>query len=275
MAFGVKLLSPRIPAPQVAFVRFAAGLLPLLAVPSLRHAARRVERRDLVLYRGLFGGIAVLLYFLSIEHIPVGVATLLNATSPIWAGLLAVLFLGDRLRLATLVPLVAAFVGVAMVVSAHAPPGRLLGFGPWELVGVLSATLSGAALVATRAARRTEGSWAIFASFTFFGFLVCAPFALAGWRTPGLRDWALLAFVAATSIVNQLLMTWSFRWLDNVTAGVLQQVSVVVAMGLGAALLGETLTVGSVAGTLLTLAAVAAVLILATRAGRRAPEAPG
>jgi drug/metabolite transporter (DMT)-like permease len=234
-----------------------------------------VGRRDLVLIRGLFGGTAVLLYFLSIEHIPVGVATLLNYTSPIWAGFLAAAFLGERLRLAALIPLLAAVLGVSMVVSAHAPPGRLFLFGPWELVGLAAAALGGAALVATRAARRTEGSWAIFASFTLFGLLVCTPFALRGWRKPDPWDWALLAGVAAVSIAAQLLMTWSFRWLDNVTAGVIQQIAVVVSMTLGAALLGERVTAGSIAGTLLTLGAVAAVLMMATRATPRAPAAPG
>jgi drug/metabolite transporter (DMT)-like permease len=129
--------------------------------------------------------------------------------------------------------------------------------------------------VATRSARRTEGSWAIFASFTLFGLLVCTPFALRGWRKPDPWDWALLAGVAAVSIAAQLLMTWSFRWLDNVTAGVIQQIAVVVSMTLGAALLGERVTAGSIAGTLLTLGAVAAVLMMATRATPRAPAAPG
>ena len=38
-----------------------------------------------LLYRGVFGGVAVLLYFLAIEHMPVGMATLLNYSSPIWS----------------------------------------------------------------------------------------------------------------------------------------------------------------------------------------------
>jgi drug/metabolite transporter (DMT)-like permease len=274
MAFGTKLLSPRIPGAQAAFVRFAAGLLPILLLPRLRQAARKIERKDLILYRGLFGGIAALLYFLSIAQIPVGVATLLNSTSPIWAVLFALAFLGERLRPVTLLPLFASFLGVWMVVRAHAPPGRLVAFGTWELVGVCSAALSGAALAATRAARRTEGSWSIFASFTLFGFLVSAPLALAAWTPPRLAEWALLAGVAGISILSQLLMTWSFRWLDNVTAGVLQQVSVVTSMGLGAAVLGERVTPGSIAGTLLTLGAVAAVLIVSARSERVAAPAP-
>ena len=41
-----------------------------------------------------------------------------------------------------------------------------------------------ASLVAIRAARRSEGSWAIYGSFTLCGALVTAPFAFAGWRWP-------------------------------------------------------------------------------------------
>src|ERR1041384_6132194 len=42
---------------------------------DLRRGDRRAltwQRRDLLFYRGFFGGVAVLLYFLAIDHIPVG-----------------------------------------------------------------------------------------------------------------------------------------------------------------------------------------------------------
>jgi drug/metabolite transporter (DMT)-like permease len=63
-------------------VRFAIMLLPVLLVPGLRRRATAFRRVDLLLYRGVFGGVAALLYFLAIQHIPMGLATLLNFTSP-------------------------------------------------------------------------------------------------------------------------------------------------------------------------------------------------
>jgi drug/metabolite transporter (DMT)-like permease len=260
MAFVAKLAAATQSGPQVAMLRFAVGLVPFLLFPGVARAAMRPQRVDLLVYRGVFGGTAVLLYFMAIEHIPVGIATLLNYTSPVWSGIFAHLFLGERLRRSALAPLALALAGVVLVVDAHATPGELLGFGRWELAAVVSSILSGAALAAIRAARRTEGSWAIFGSFTLCGLLATAPFALPGWRSPGALGWTLALAVGVLSIGAQLLMTHAYRWVDNVRAGVVAQLAVVVAMGLGVAVLDEPLGVRQLLGSLLALGGVVGVI---------------
>ena len=85
MALAAKLASRTLPAGEVTLVRFAIMLLPLLLVADWRREALTFQRLDLLIYRGVFGGVAVLLYFFAIEHVPVGVATLLNYSSPIFS----------------------------------------------------------------------------------------------------------------------------------------------------------------------------------------------
>lgn len=266
MAFAAKLASARIPGPQVAFVRFAIGLLPPLLVPSYRRAALTFQRFDLLLYRGLFGGMAVLLYFMAIEKIDVGVATLLNYTSPLWSGIFSLLFIGERTTLRVLIPVPVALFGVWLVAGAHTRPGDILGIGRWELAAMASALCSGAAVTAMRAARRGENSWAVYASFCLFGLLVTAPPALANWRTPAAADWIPLAATALFSIGAQLLLTHSLRWLDAMTVGVISQIGVVVAMGLGVALLGETINTAAAIGSILTIGGVVGVVYITSLA---------
>src|SRR5207248_4563143 len=91
------------------------------------------QRTDLLLIRGFFGGLTVLLYFAAIAHINVGVATLLNYTAPLFSGVFSVLFIGERISAKVLLPLPVALAGVYLVVHAHAHPGDILGFGRWEL----------------------------------------------------------------------------------------------------------------------------------------------
>ena len=98
MAFTAKLASARLGGAQVAMIRFVVSLIPVFAVPRYRRAALTFTRVDLLFYRGFFGGLAVLCYFLAIEHIAVGVATLLNYTAPIFSGLFAALIIGDPLE---------------------------------------------------------------------------------------------------------------------------------------------------------------------------------
>ncbi len=79
---------------QVSMVRFVVGVLACLALFKLRPGTFRPVRRDLLVTRGLLGGFAVVLYFMSISRIGAGEATLLNNTHPVFATLIAVGALG-------------------------------------------------------------------------------------------------------------------------------------------------------------------------------------
>jgi drug/metabolite transporter (DMT)-like permease len=259
MAFAAKLAAARLSGGEIAFCRFAFMLVPLLAVPRIGRKAVEFQRLDLLAYRGIFGGVAVLLYFLAIAHIPVGIATLLNYSSPVFSVVFAALFLGERADRRLLIPLAAALVGLTLTVTGDRGSGTSFHFGLWEMVGMASGVLSGAAVTAIRAARRTEGSWAVYGSFSLCGLLATAPFALPRFAAPTLREWLLLAAVGGASVVAQLLMTWAYRWVTNLQAGVISQLTVVISMLLGVVFLGDRLTPVQVLGGVLALGGVIGV----------------
>jgi drug/metabolite transporter (DMT)-like permease len=266
MAIAARLASRTLPAAQIAWVRFSLMLVPVLFVPKLWKRATEFERWDLLLYRGVFGGIAVLLYFLAIEHTSAGVATLLNYSSPIWSVLFAALLLGEPVNWRLVPAALVSFLGIVLVVQGYHPVGDWH-FGVWEGVGFASAIVSGAAVASIRAARRTENSWAIYASLGTCGVLVTLPFALQRWRSPSGVEWLLLLAVGGASIAAQLLMTYAYRWVTNLEAGAMSQIAVVVAMGLGAWLLGESVRPVAVLGSALTMGGVLAVVWLQTSRG--------
>jgi len=130
MAVATKVAARRLPGAQVAFVRFAIGLgscaLARVWVPMRAH-----NKLGLVM-RGAYGGAAVLFYFLAIAHLPVGIATLLNYTAPVFTAFYAAMFMGEAIKRATLGALALTSAGVALVIVATAPPGSLA-LGPWQL----------------------------------------------------------------------------------------------------------------------------------------------
>lgn len=260
MAFCAKLASARLSGSQVAMVRFAVGLLPPLLIARYRRRALTFERVDLLIYRGLFGGLAVLFYFLAIEHTSVGVATLLNYTAPIFSGVFSMLFIGERITPKVLIPMPVALTGIFLVVHAHAKPEDILGFGRWELVGLASALCSGAAVTAMRAARRGENSWAVYTSFCLFGFFVTAPLGIYTWKQPHRDEWMALLATSLLAIGAQLLLTFSLRWLDAMTVGVISQLAVIISMFLGAQFLSETINLMAATGALLTIGGVVGVV---------------
>src|SRR3954466_2122812 len=212
MAFAAKVATARLSGPEVAVLRMGAGLLPCLLVPRYRRAALHYNRLGLILLRGFFGGLAVMCYFIAIQHINVGVATLLNYTAPIWSGIFSMLFIGEKFSARVLIPLPIALAGVFLVVHAHAAPGDILGFGKWELVGALSAVASGVAVTAMRAARRAENSWAVYGAFCLLGLLTTAPLGIYTWKMPHGKEWIALAATSILAMGAQLALTFSLRW---------------------------------------------------------------
>jgi drug/metabolite transporter (DMT)-like permease len=268
MAFAAKLASARLSGSEVAFLRFATGLLPAALIPRFRRSALTFQRLDLLFYRGFFGGLAVLFYFIAIEKISVGVATLLNYTAPLFSGLFSMLFLKERISPKVLIPMPVALAGVFLVVHAHAHPGDILGFGKWELVGCASALASGVAVTAMRAARRGENSWAVYTSFCLLGTFVTAPLAIITWKQPLADEWIAIGATSLFAIGAQLLLTFTLRWVDAMTVGVISQLAVVVSMALGATFLNEHISPMAAVGSMLTIGGVTGVVYVTSLAKR-------
>ena len=270
MAVMAKVVSRHIPGPQAAFVRFATGVVATAAMWAMGRIDLRPRRWGWLATRGLFGGTAVVFYFSALQRLPVGEATLLNYTQPVFTMLAAWLLLAERPPRRALFALPLTLVGVTLIVGlkpsdlhAHADLGPAF--------GLLSAMLSGVAVTSIRAARREvpggpppETAWSVFFSFTGIGLLVTLPAVLpplGGWVTPSAGDWALLLGVGVTSVLAQLLMSEALQHVRVGAAGVITQLTSVLTIGAGSLLFGDKLSPSFLSGALLTLGGVALVVL--------------
>jgi drug/metabolite transporter (DMT)-like permease len=253
MAVLAKKVAHRLPGPEVAFVRFGIGLV-ACSVAATRIELRAKNKLGLLL-RGGFGGGAVLLYFSAIEHLPVGVATLLNYTAPVFTAVYAVAFLDELVTPATFGALGVTTIGVGLVLRGTAPPGSL-GLGLWQCVGIGSALLSGAAVATIREVRKTDGSWEIFAAFCVGGGLMTALPTVTRWVSPSAVEWGALLVIGLISVVAQLLLTYALRFVSAAGAGIIIQLTPVTALTLGWVLFEEKMAGVAIFGAALTLAGV-------------------
>jgi drug/metabolite transporter (DMT)-like permease len=258
MAFLSKLACRTYDGATVAGLRFAIGAVATLGLWATGRVDARPRRLPLLALRGLAGGVAVVLYFLTIEHLDVGLATLLNYTSPTFTVFLARAFLGERVSHRALVALGIAMAGVALVVlgqSSFSSGGSADADPFWVGVGLLSAVSSAAAVTAIRALRsgpEPESVWSIFLSFCVVGALCAVP-ASREVHTPNAAEAALLLGVGLTAMLAQLGMNAVMRWVPAATFGVTAQLSVVFTMLLGVLLLDESWSAVSAAGAALTV----------------------
>jgi drug/metabolite transporter (DMT)-like permease len=236
---------------QVTLVRFSIGVAAIGAVFAARPGTFRPVRHWLLVSRGAFGAVAALLYFLAIERIPAGQATLLNNTFPIWAVLLALVLLDERPTIHLAIALAVASAGVFLVVGG----GEVrLGLGWGELLAIASAVTGGAAVTSMRALRATDNAATIFFAFTVGGVLVSLPYAAGPWPA-GWIPWAAAAGVGVAAFVAQLLMTEAYGALSVPEAAIWQQLTP-IASYLWALTLGEGIDAVTMVGVLLGVAGV-------------------
>ena len=263
MATSAKAAAWQVSGTEVAFIRSVFGLL----VCALYHRFGRplVARNRMGLFlRGASGAIAVYAYFLAIAHLPVGIATLLNYTSPIFTAIWAALLFSERLTLRAAGALTLTTLGLAAVIRGQAPPGAL-GLGVWELTGMCGAILSGLSMVFIGELRKTDGSWEIFAAFSLACMIVSAPQALAHWQWPTGHTWLYLALMGVTSVSAQILMTFAMREVSATISGIVNQLAPIASLALGWVIFHERFALLTSCGIALTLVGGSIGAALASR----------
>jgi drug/metabolite transporter (DMT)-like permease len=208
MSLLVKAASVRgLPAMEIVLVRCAvmmactAALARVAGAPLLGH-----DRRTLAA-RGLGGAVALSLLYVALGRLPLGDATALHYTAPLWTTALAAPLLGERPNRALAGALAVSVAGVVLITK----PAVLFGGAALDTAGVAAALvgsfLSGLAYVFVRKLRRTDHPLTVVFWLSWIGVAIALPFAATGWVAPDPAGWALLVGVGLATQVAQVLMT--------------------------------------------------------------------
>ncbi|MEE4546397.1 EamA family transporter [Streptomyces sp. V4-01] len=265
----------------LTFWRAAGGFVLLLAVRLLR--PRRPARPRSVL-RVLTTGAGLTLfqaaYFCAVKSTGLAVATVVTlGAGPVMIALAARLAMGERLGRGGVVAVAGAPAGLAVLVVGGGPAAE-------STAGVLLAVLSAAGYAGITLLTRWHGSRGTAGDpldTALWSFGVCAlallPAALGEGIAPdatGLgRTVLLLGYLAVvpTALAYALYFAGA-AVLRAATVSVVALIEPVSAAALAVLLLGERLTAATLAGTVILLAAVAALACQEAAAGRAAPAAP-
>jgi drug/metabolite transporter (DMT)-like permease len=224
-------------------------LLPLLLMKRQLGALR--ERAGAVAVMGLFNsGLPFLLIAWATLSITAGLASIMNAMTPVFTALIGALWLGDRLDGRRSLGLLLGLAGVALLAADKADfrPG---GSG-WAIVAMLLATAC-YGFAANHTRRYLQGVPALVnaTGTQLVSALVLLPPALWSWpeRMPGLGPWlAALVLGVACSALAYLLF---FRLIARVGASRAVTVTFLVPVFgtlWGALFLGEPVTASMLAG---------------------------
>ena len=114
MNLGVKLL-PDMPVMQIVFFRALFVLVITFIYLKKNHIAILGNNKKILLLRGLFGFLALSLYFYTIQHMPFASAVIIMQLSPIFTTLFAIVLLKEKIKPLQLVFFFLSFVGVLFI----------------------------------------------------------------------------------------------------------------------------------------------------------------
>lgn len=257
MAVLARHLSKQVPSFQLSFIRFAVGLALMSTYFVATRTAPDVRHAKKLLLRGLFGTGAVLTYFVAIERLGSGPATVLNYCSPIYAAVFASLFLKERPTGFMRLGLGLATVGAVIVSLATGEFSRPLEPGVGGLAGLASGLFGGAAITVIRSLRHDTNAQTVFTAFSAVGFLVTAPLAWPLWVPLEGTLFALTLLMGLLSVGGQLLFTLGMGYTTAAAGSATTQLVPVLAWLLGVTVLLEPVSWTSVLGAALCVGGVA------------------
>lgn len=256
----IKLVGQGVPAMQIVFVRSVLGSF--LCLHGLSRAGHWPHKKSmrLLAMRGVSGALAVTATFQAIVWLPLGDATTIFFTNPVFATILAVFFLGERAG-----PKVALCVGLGLAgVVFIAKPTWLFGgeaalpaLPVWmALAGAFFAAVS---FVTIRRLGNREHPLAVVLAFVGTTSVATAPVAVWGWVWPTPGQWLLMAAIAVLTHIGQVFLT---RGLETETAGKASAVGylqIVFAALWGFLFFGETMDSWDATGAMMIIGSTLAL----------------
>jgi drug/metabolite transporter (DMT)-like permease len=209
MSLLVKLAGHRLPAQQVVLARSVVMLV--ITWVALRRSGLPVlgERRGLLVLRGLLGFGALTCFYYALIHLPLADATVIQYTNPVFAALLAIPFLRERVGWRELLSVAVSLTGVLLI----ARPAFLFGSEELRLpafalgVALMGAVFSGSAYVTVRKLGQTEHPLTIIFYFSAISVLASLPASALSAVMPTPMEWLLLLAVGVTTQYGQIYLT--------------------------------------------------------------------
>ena len=233
---------------QAVFFRALAGLPLLMGFAWYVRAPIRGSRPWLLMGRSVAGLIGVSLSFYAISRIPLGDATILVATAPIFVALLAPRFTREQVsrRLLGLLPFF--LVGIALIVK----PKFSSDWVP-AMAALLAGFMTAVAQLWVKQLGETEPSVTIVLNFTVMATIGSAVPAFLAWRPLDTRTWFFLLSAGVIATVAQMAMTKAFSMGRASVVSVMTYAGTLFAYLLGILFFHERPDLSSMVGAIVLL----------------------
>lgn len=165
MSVCVKFASSDIPSTQKVLFRNGVSVFISLGMVIKYRSSYygKAKHQPLLIMRSLFGTIGMLLFFYSIDHLPLGDANMLNKLSTFFLLIFSAIFLKEKMKPYQIIVIGIAFVGTLFIIK----PTLNVEIVPY-LTSIFAAMTAGAAYTVLRALGKKEAYYTIVLYFSTF-----------------------------------------------------------------------------------------------------------
>ena len=242
MQICVKYL-PHIPAHELILFRSIISIVLSVAVLQKLGIPILGNNKKILIFRGIFGTTALLLFFYTLQNIPLASAVTLQYLSPIFTALFAAIFLKEKMLVKQWLYFGISFAGVALIKGFDERISLT-----FMLIGICSAMFSGMAYTCIRQLKDTEHPLVVVLYFPLVAIPIMSILSYLNWVTPQGIDWLYLLLMGLFTQIAQILMT------KGIQSGVankmisLKYVGTIYALAIGYLLFGESYEIMSLLG---------------------------
>lgn len=248
----VKYLGPVVPAPEMAFLRYALGLI--LLIPVVRRIMRfRISRKQWGLFalRSVLHAAGVSLWFYAMATIPLADVTAMNYLSPVYVTIGAAVFMGEKLAVRRILAIVVALIGAAIILR---PGFREIEAGHIAMM-IAAVVFAGSYLLAKRLTDETD-PFVVVTMLSIGVAIGLVPMAAPTWVTPTPWQLGILFATAVIATLGHYLMTLGFQKAPITVTQPVTFLQLVWAVSLGALLFNEPVDPYVILGGVMIISAI-------------------
>jgi drug/metabolite transporter (DMT)-like permease len=242
---------PHIPVMEIILFRSLVSLVLSLSYIKYYKLSPFGVQKKFLLIRGFFGAIALILFFATLQNIPLGSAVTIRYLTPLFTALFGIFILGERVRRIQWLFFGIALIGVFLVKGFDT---RI----SWTyfLMGVGSAFFSGIAYNSIRKMKDSDHPMVIILYFPLVALPVCAVWSFFDWVQPVGWDWVHLFMIGLLTQAAQYFMTRAYHSDKVAKVSSVNYIGLVFALAFGVLLFDETYDWKILSGMLVVLAGV-------------------
>ncbi len=203
----IRQIGEELPPVEVAFFRNLFGFCAIAPI-FFRQGFKPLKTSRLQLHalRGALQGVSMMAFFTGVTMVPFAEATSISFSAPLFATILAVIILREKIRIRRISALLFGFVGVLVVLR----PGFVeVGIGQGLLLS--SSLIWGAAIIAIKRLSTSESAATQTAYMGIFMTPITFLPALYVWETPTLDQLGWMALIGIFGTIGHLCFAGAFR----------------------------------------------------------------